>query len=113
MIWDETRGSQRWLWPPVPKGKWVDKSMARPGRTFRYAGESPAWNDLEITCRGTRMQAVLNGVTVMEYDGAGVLDDALHRQRGVGMRGHIALQIHRGDRLRIRFKEIRIREFAR
>jgi len=113
MIWDETRGVKRWLWPTVPKGKWVDKSMARPGHTFYYSNQDPAWNDFEITCRGTHMKAVLNGVTVMAYDGAGVLDDAVHRQRHVGMRGHIALQIHRGDRLRIRFKDIRIRELAR
>ncbi|MFO8013623.1 MAG: DUF1080 domain-containing protein [Phycisphaerae bacterium] len=113
MIWDETRGSKRWLWPPVPKGKWVDKSMARPGHTFYYGDQDPAWNDFEITCRGTRMKAVLNGVTVMAYDGAGVLDDAVHRKRSVGMRGHIALQIHRGDRLRIRFKDIRIRDLPR
>jgi len=113
MIWDETRGSKRWLWPKVEKGKWVDQSMARPGRTFYYADQTPPWNDFQITCRGTRMKAVLNGVTVMEYDGSGVLDDAVHKQRNVGMRGHIALQIHRGDRLRIRFKDIRIREVAK
>jgi len=112
MIWDETRGSKRWLWPPVPKGKWVNESMAKPGRAFHYAGETPAWNTMEITCRGTRMRAVLNGLEVMAYDGAGVLDDAVHKQRRVGMKGHIALQIHRNDQLRIRFKDIRIRDLA-
>jgi len=113
MIWDETRGSKRWLWPKVEKGKWVNPSMARPGHTFYYSDQDPAWNDFQITCRGTRMKAVLNGVTVMAYDGAGVLDDAVHKQRNVGMQGHIALQIHRGDRLRIRFKDIRIRELGK
>jgi len=113
MIWDETRGSRRWLWPPVPKGKWVNESMAKPGRAFHYAGETPAWNALEITCRGTRMRAVLNGLEVMAYDGAGVLDDDVHKQRNVGMKGHIALQIHRNDRLRIRFRNIRIRDLAK
>jgi len=113
MVWDETRGSKGWIWPPVPEGKWVDKSMARPGHTFYYSDQDPAWNDFEITCRSSRLEAVLNGVTVMEYDGSGVLDDAVHRKRNVGMRGHIALQIHRGDRLRIRFKDIRIRELGR
>jgi len=53
---------------------------------------------------------VLNGVVVQDWDGAGVLDDATHRQRNVGMRGYIALQIHRGDRLRMRFREIILRE---
>jgi len=51
MIWDETRQVNRWLSPPVLKGKWVDASMAAPGLAFHYAGEDPAWNDLEITDR--------------------------------------------------------------
>jgi hypothetical protein len=108
MIWDETRGSQRWLYPQVPKGKWVDPSMANPKLKFLYGPDG--WNDLEITADGPRLRAVLNGVTVMDYDGSGVLDDAVHRKRGVGERGVIALQIHRGDRLRIRFKDLQVRE---
>lgn len=112
MVWDETRGNQRWLYPAVPKGEWVNPSMAAAGLTMRFADEEPAWNRLEITAHGTRFKAVLNGVTVMAYDGAGVLDDAVHTAKGVGMKGHIALQIHTGDRLRIRFKDIRIRELS-
>ncbi len=110
MVWDETRGNQRWLWPAVSKGQWVDRSMARPGLTFRYSDEPPGWNSLEITAAGPRLTATLNGVEVMAYDGRGVLDDATHRARRVGERGHIALQIHTGDQLRIRFKRIQIRD---
>ena len=110
MVWDETRGHQRWLWPAVAPGKWVDGTMARPGAAFHFADETPSWNDLEITANGLRLQAVLNGVTVMEWDGTAVLDDALHRGRHVGLHGHIALQIHTGDELKARFKDLRIRE---
>jgi len=110
MIWDETRGSQRWLYPPVPKGKWVNKGMAVDGLKFVYSDEGEGWNDLEITADGLKLKAVLNGVTVMDYDGKGVLDDEVHRARRAGVKGVIALQIHRGDQLRIRFKDIAIRE---
>ena len=110
MVWDETRGSSRWLWPAVPKGKWVNQTMSNPKLVFHYSDQKPSWNDLEITAAGTRLKAVLNGVTVMEWDGKGVLDDAVHRRRNVGMKGIIALQIHRGDQLKIRFKDVRIRE---
>jgi len=113
MIWDETRGNQRWLWPAVAKGEWVNESMARPGRKFHYSTDEPAWNDLEITCAGTRMKAVLNGLVVMEYDGAGVLDDETHAQRRVGLKGHIALQIHKGDQLKIRFKDLHVRNLGK
>ena len=108
MIWDETRGSGRWLFPPVPKGKWVNPSMAPKGLLFRHGSGDDAWNDLEITALGTKLTATLNGLEVMRWDGAGVLNDETHRKRRVGMKGHIALQIHRGDRLRIRFRDLRI-----
>ncbi len=111
MIWDETRGSSRWLWPPVPKGKWVDASMAASNRVWRFSDEGEGWNQLQVRADGPQLRAVLNGVTVMEWDGAGVLDDEVHRQRRVGLRGHLALQIHRNDALRIRFRNLRLREF--
>ena len=109
MIWDETRGSSRWLWPPVGKGQWVDASMAASNRVWRYSDEGDGWNRLAISAHGLHLRAVLNGVTVMDWDGTGVLDDDVHRARGVGGRGHLALQIHRNDRLHIRFRNIRIR----
>ena len=108
MIWDETRGSKRWLWPKVQKGKWVKPSMAVKGIVFHHAADGGKWNDLEISAIGTKLRAVLNGVELMKWDGQGTLDDETHRKRNVGLKGHIALQIHRGDRLRIRFKDIRI-----
>lgn len=110
MIWDETRGVGRWLYPNVPKGQWVNQAMANPDLVFYYADEGPGWNLLEITATGTQITARLNGVVVTEYDGAVVLDDSTHEAHGVGLRGHIALQIHKGDQLRIRFRDITIAE---
>ena len=46
----------------------------------------------------------------MEYDGTGVLDDDIHKERNVGAKGVIALQIHRGHQFKVRFKDIRIKE---
>lgn len=110
MIWDETRGNQRWLYPEVPKGEWVNESMSNPDLRFHYHDDTPAWNLLRITAKGNHLTAILNGVNIMEYDGSGVLDDETHRRLRVGQVGHIALQIHTGDRLRIRYKDIRIRQ---
>lgn len=109
MIWDETREASGWLFPTVPKGGWVQESQAPKGLKFRYSDEGSGWNDLEITVKGTHVRALLNGGVVTDYDGAGVLDDAIHRKYNVGMKGAIALQIHTGDKLRIRYKEIRIK----
>lgn len=112
MIWDETRGVKWWLFPDVPKGEWVDPSMAPPEMVFYYSDEGTGWNELEIKAVGTRITAHLNGVMVTEYDGAGVLDDDVHKARNVGLLGHIALQIHTGDLLRIRFKDIYIKDLS-
>ena len=111
MIWDETRGSARWLYPNVPKGQWVNKQMADPNLAFYYADDDPAvWNTLEIAAKGTEVTVRLNGLLVTDFDGAGILDDETHRKHGVGMEGHIALQIHRNDQLKIRFRDIAIKE---
>lgn len=110
MMWDETRGSGRWLFPPVPKGQWVNQLMANPDLVFHYADDEPGWNSLEIAAVGTTVSVTLNGVPVTYYDGTTVLDDDIHRQRGVGLTGHIALQIHTKDQLRIRFKDIVLRK---
>ncbi|WCJ59072.1 DUF1080 domain-containing protein [Fontisphaera persica] len=111
MMWDETRGNTRWIYPNLPAGQWVQTNMAPAGLRFYYSHDTPAWNTLEISARGTRIRAFLNGVQITDLDGAGLLDDALHRQRRVGLRGHLALQIHTGDLLYIRFKDLFIREW--
>jgi len=113
MIWDETRDVNRWLYPDVPKGKWVDPSMANSNLVFYFSDTEPGWNELEITAFGTRLTARLNGVEIMDYDGTGVLDDEIHKARRVGMVGHIALQIHRNDELKIRFKDIYVKDLSK
>lgn len=110
MIWDETRGSGRWLHPTVPAGQWVNQLMANPDLAFYYDDDEPAWNLLEIRALGPTITVILNGVPITSYDGSGILDDQVHKERGVGTRGHIALQIHTGDQLKIRFKDILLHE---
>jgi len=112
MIWDETRGVKHWLYPDVPKGEWVDPSMAPQEMVFYYSDEGSDWNELEIKAIGTKVTAHLNSVKITEYDGTGVLDDDVHKARNVGLFGHIALQIHTRDLLRIRFKDIYIKDLS-
>jgi hypothetical protein len=113
MIWDETRQVNRWLYPDLPKDKWVNQSMADPNLIFYYSDQPPRWNDLQITAIGTKISVVLNGVTVTDYDGDGVLNDAVHKKHNVGRCGYIALQIHKNDQLKIRFKDIFIKDLSK
>ena len=79
------------------------------GWNWKHAGDSDAWNDIHIICKGTRVKTIVNGVTVCDYDGKGRLDDEHHRTRQVGIDGHIGLQIHPGGTMRIRFKDIQVK----
>jgi hypothetical protein len=110
MMWDETRGNQGWLFPALPKGQWVKPDQALPGMKFYFSHEQTNWNDFEITAQGTRITALLNGVKVTDYDGKGILNDENHQKKRVGMSGHLALQIHIKDKLRIKYRNIRIVE---
>jgi hypothetical protein len=98
-LWNEGPGEHRWL-----------SNEPIEGLKFFYAEEGAGWNDLEITAQGPRIRSVLNGVTVVDYDGSGVLDDELHRQHRVGMKGVIGLQIHSYHELKLRFKDLWIKE---
>jgi len=97
-LWNEGPGPHRWLSNENIKGS-----------RHYYADEGDGWNDLEITAQGTRIKTLLNGVTLVDYDGAGVLDDDAHKKLNVGLRGMFGLQIHSFNELKLRFKDIRIK----
>jgi len=112
MLWSETRGARRWLCPDAPSAGAVNESMAPGGLQFFFAEQNPGWNDMEISAVGPRVRVKLNGLLVTDYDGTGILDNEAHRKHNVGMRGHVALQLHKKDELRLRFKDVFIRETA-
>lgn len=111
-IYDETRGAQVWLWPDVGRPANAKPEHAPAGWKWYHAdhpGTTGAWNDVRIVCRGHRIQSFINGVAVADYDGRGRLDDEAHRKHNAGQTGHIALQIHPGGTLLIRFKDLQVR----
>ena len=72
-------------------------------------GSGRGTNSLRIVARGPQIDTFVNGDPVARFDGTGILDDAAHRRHQVGLSGHLALQLHSGDDLRIRFSQLRIR----
>ncbi len=105
LIYDETRGVQHWIHPELPDWR-IDQQYAVQGWSWDRKG----WNTIRIRCRGTTIETEVNGVVISQYDGAGVLDDEFHKKYNVGMRGHIALQLHKGDDLRIAFRNVRLEQ---
>jgi hypothetical protein len=108
-IYDETREAKIWLYPDVGRPANAKPEHAPKDGKWFHADKEERWNDVRIVCKGTRIKTFINGVPVADYDGAGRLDDAAHRKHGVGLHGHIGLQIHPGQQLLIRFKDIQVR----
>ena len=108
-IYDETREERRWIHPSL-KDSTMDPKLKPERHEFKYAGDGDGWNRLTLICRGTRVTTLLNGIRVTDWDSAGVLDNPAHVKHNVGRTGHLALQLHTGDELRIRFRNLLVRE---
>ncbi len=104
LIYDETRETRRWIFPSLTDWR-IDESHAPKGWKWNADG----WNDLVIVCRGAEIATRVNEVPAATLDGRGILDDKAHRRWNVGLRGHIALQLHSKDEVRIQYKDIRLR----
>jgi hypothetical protein len=57
------------------------------------------WNDYEVMARGSHIQLKLNGETTVDYE---------ETEPGIPASGLIAVQVHSGPALEIRFKDIEI-----
>ena len=110
MIWDETRGNRRWLYPDLPKGEWVNKDMRDFEMPMRHEEDEEMWNDMLIDVSGYLVKAWLNGTEVTNYNGEGVLNDSIHSKHNVGSKGYIAFQVHQNNAMNIKLKDIFIKE---
>jgi|GEM_PF-529551 len=108
LILDMTKGNERWLWPDLPNWN-ITKQNTPAGWKFNYF---PDWNDLEIQVRGMKVTTLVNGVAFADWNGEGVLNDALHTGKNVGSKGYIALQAHSDQKVVIYFKEIKIADLT-
>ena len=78
------------------------KVLARPdAKVLAKCLKRADWNDYEIRAEGGRIILSLNGVKVVDY----VEPDTTITRRGL-----LALQIHKGKPMEVRFRDIRIRE---
>ncbi len=108
LVYDETWETRHWIYPRLSNAR-IDESYAPENWTWKYADEGDGWNSLQIRCRGPRIKTVVNGNVITDRDFSGILDDEAHRAHNVGLRGHIALQLHNKDELYIQYKDIAIK----
>jgi hypothetical protein len=110
MMWDETRDVKRWIYPDIPEGDWVNESMRKEVPEFYFSDENIQWNEMEITVKGWKITAFLNGTQITDFYNKDLLTGPGHKKYQVGKKGHIALQLHIKDELKMFYKYILIRE---
>jgi len=113
LIYDETEKVRRWIYPSLPDWKiTAEQAPAAAHKTeLHYIEDDPeAWNEMEIICEGMHVVTVVNGNRVTDFDANGILNDDLHKVRNSGESGFFALQLHAHDELKIRFKDIVVKE---
>jgi len=59
------------------------------------------WNDYVITAHGNHIEMKLNGTTVVRYE---------EKQSDIPSKGILAMQLHTGDAMKARFKNIQIKK---
>lgn len=104
LIYDETWEARRWIHPSLPN--WEIAETQGPKQWEWHRGE---WNEIQIVCREGRITTRVNGLVITDEDLSAVLFDRAHQERRAGRSGHIALQLHTRDELKIEFKDLRIR----
>ncbi len=113
LIYDETDGVQRWIYPSLPDWN-ITPEQAPAGaletRQVYFEDDSEAWNSMEIICKGMMVQTLVNGNPVTEFNAEGILNDEVHKSRKSGEKGCVAFQLHMHDELKIRYKDIFIKE---
>jgi len=92
------------------QNKEIREHLEKAQNPLFYFDNDPEWNEMHVIAKGNKIEAWLNGSKITEYDGSGVLDDELHQSLDVGQKGHIVFQIHSGDELKIRYKDIYLRK---
>ena len=109
-IYDETRDMKRWIYPDIPKGKWVNESMREEVPPMYFSDETLKWNELEITVDGWKIVAFLNGTQITDFNNKDLLTGPGHKKYNVGKKGHICLQLHSKDELKMLYKDIQIKK---
>ena len=105
MIYDETKTARRWICPSMKNWK-ISKDKAAKGWKWNDAG----WNTIKIVCKGLTIKTWVNGVVISDFNGDGVLNDKGHKERNVGLKGFIYLQLHAGGEIFLQFKNIKVKE---
>ena len=110
LIYDETYEERRWIYPSLHN--WDMPEEYKPDESImKFSDDGDGWNDLVLICKGMHIKTIVNGIVRTDWDAAGILDNEHHKKHHVGESGHFAFQLHDGDKLKIKYKDIRIKTY--
>jgi hypothetical protein len=104
LLYDETDGVKHWLFPVTET--WRLDSYEH-NKNWKYNQDD--WNELYLKCEGTKIITKLNGIEIVNYNGEGVINNNLHKNMGVGMKGTLSIQLHRKHDIDIYFKDLQLK----
>ncbi len=97
-IWDF---QEQWL-PYAMEGGYKAENFTGyhpEGWTYKWSTDPDPWNVFEVSVVGKQVKSVLNGKTIIDWDGA----------EKILSEGHIAIEVHRQQAFRFRFKDIELK----
>ena len=106
MVWDAAAKSSKWLSPVIPKG-------VRPSAEFTtdklYIFTSKKkWNRLILACSEGKIWIYINNVLVNQFDGSSAWGDEVHKELGVGLKGHFAIEIDKKRPARFLYRNFHV-----
>ena len=109
LIYDETYREKRWIYPNLPG--WEMPEEYKPDKfIMKYSEDGDGWNELILICKGMQVKTIVNGIVRIDWDATGTLDNENHKKHNVGESGRFAFQLPSGNKLKIKYKDIRVKE---
>jgi hypothetical protein len=68
--------------------------------TYKWSTDPDPWNTFEVSVIGSQIKTVLNGKTIIDWDGGDLIQP----------KGNIAIEVHRKQTFKFRFKDIELLE---
>ena len=109
LIYDETYREKRWIYPNLPG--WEMPEEYKPDEfIMKYSDDGDGWNELIVICEGMHVKTIVNGIVRIDWDATGALGTEKHKKYNVGETGHFAFQLPADNKLKIKYKDIKVKE---
>ncbi len=72
------------------------------GWTYKWSTDTDPWNEFEVSVIGSQVKTILNGKEIIDWNGGDLINP----------QGYIAIEVHRGQEFKFRFKDIELADLS-